>query len=261
VIEAKAAPLISAMRGVTGGGGQQRQETEDMRIFSFGGGQQSMAVLVLAAQKRVEYDQFIFANVGDDSEKPDTLDYVRDIAIPFAAQHKIDLIEVQRLRRDKTPFPSIYQYVIGDNRSIVIPVRMSNGAPGNRACTVDWKINTIDRWRKKHGAPKGTKYTTGLGISVDESHRARVSDPDGDNQLEYPLLDLLLRRSDCVSIVRDAGLPVPPKSACWFCPFQRTREWEDMRRENPNLFQKACDMEARVNDKRQAIGRDVVRFH
>ena len=41
-----------------------------MRTFSFGGGVQSTAVLVLQAQNKLPepYDVFLFANVGDDSE-------------------------------------------------------------------------------------------------------------------------------------------------------------------------------------------------
>jgi len=65
-----------------------------MRIFSFGGGRQSMAVLVLAAQGKVQYDAFLFANVGDDAENPDTLIYLRDYAYPFAEKHGLHLEEV-----------------------------------------------------------------------------------------------------------------------------------------------------------------------
>lgn len=41
-----------------------------MRVFSFGGGVQSTAVLVLSAHGVLPYKQFIFSNVGDDSEHP-----------------------------------------------------------------------------------------------------------------------------------------------------------------------------------------------
>jgi hypothetical protein len=38
------------------------------RVVSYGGGVQSNALLVLAAQGRIDYRTFLFANVGDDSE-------------------------------------------------------------------------------------------------------------------------------------------------------------------------------------------------
>lgn len=41
-----------------------------LRVFSFGGGVQSTAALVLAAQGEIDFTAFIFANVGADSEHP-----------------------------------------------------------------------------------------------------------------------------------------------------------------------------------------------
>ena len=38
-------------------------------VFSCGGGVQSTACLVLAAQGKIPYQTFIFANVGDKAEK------------------------------------------------------------------------------------------------------------------------------------------------------------------------------------------------
>ena len=53
-----------------------------MRIFSYGGGVQSTAALVLAAQGIIDYPTFLFCNVGNDSEDPKTLDYVHKYALP-----------------------------------------------------------------------------------------------------------------------------------------------------------------------------------
>lgn len=44
-----------------------------IRSVSYGGGVQSTALLVLAAQRRIDYPLFLFANVGDDSENPATV--------------------------------------------------------------------------------------------------------------------------------------------------------------------------------------------
>ena len=49
-----------------------------LRVFSYGGGVQSTAALVLAAQGKIDFPTFLFANVGDDSEHPATLRYVRE---------------------------------------------------------------------------------------------------------------------------------------------------------------------------------------
>ena len=47
-----------------------------LRTVSYGGGVQSTALLVLAAQRQIDYSIFLFANVGDDSENPATLRYL-----------------------------------------------------------------------------------------------------------------------------------------------------------------------------------------
>lgn len=43
-----------------------------LTVFSYGGGVQSNAALVLAAQGKLDCKTFLFANVGDDSENPAT---------------------------------------------------------------------------------------------------------------------------------------------------------------------------------------------
>ena len=47
-----------------------------LRVASYGGGVQSTAMLVLAAQRIIDFPLFLFANVGDDSEHPASLRYV-----------------------------------------------------------------------------------------------------------------------------------------------------------------------------------------
>ncbi|MFI0484366.1 phosphoadenosine phosphosulfate reductase [Actinomadura sp. 9N215] len=229
-----------------------------LRAFSYGGGWQSTAALVLAAQGEIDFRRFLFANVGDDSEHPGTLRYIREHAVPFAAAHDIELRQLHRTRRDGT-IETLYGRLMREgSRSIPIPVRMSNGAPGTRSCTADFKIRVIGRWLKAHGAGPTNPATIAIGISVDEIHRANARRHEPYERIVYPLLDLGIRRADCPRIIRSAGLPVPPKSACWFCPFHRLTTWQDMRRTQPALFTKACHLEATINKRRAHLGKDPV---
>ena len=57
-----------------------------LRVVSYGGGVQSTALLVLAAQGRVDFRVFLMANTGDDSEHPATLRYVRVVAVPVGTE-------------------------------------------------------------------------------------------------------------------------------------------------------------------------------
>lgn len=234
-------------------------------LFSYGGGVQSNAVLVLQAQGKVNFDIFLFADVGEDSENPATIDYVNNIAIPYAKRHNIPFEIVYKTTRGKKE--SLTQYIYRTKRSVPIPARMSNGAPGNRSCTNDFKIAVVDKWIKSQ---EYTHATVGLGLSVDEFQRVRDEqwhDKHGKRSIGFnkrrfhPLIHQRLSRLDCSRIILDAGLPLPPKSSCFYCPFKRRGEWLEMKRRQPELFNKAVELEQHINDKRQALNRDRVYLH
>ena len=279
-----------------------------VRTVSYGAGVQSTALLVLAAQGAIDYRTFLFANVGDDSEHPDSLRYFRDVAVPYAADHGLELVELHRLpvrghgavecsaggvappvegkgagdvdrcpscgrlvgvididpdptRRDlrleyhQQPETLWGRLTRPGSRSLPIPVRMSNGAPGSRSCTADFKIRVIANELKGRGATVAEPATVALGISTDEIERAKPGvDPRMPFQLrEYPLLDLGLSRSDCKRVIADAGLPVPGKSACFFCPFHDKAAWSDLAHDTPELFAKSCELEAHLNQQRDEM--------
>lgn len=227
------------------------------RAFSFGGGRQSTAALVLAAQGKLEVDCFVFANVGDDSENPDTLAYIDQYTRPYAQAHDIELVTVQRKFRDGRD-PSLYQYALRAERSTVLPMRMGDtGAAGNRTCTVGWKIRVIARYLKRERRWP-VPWQVALGISWDESHRMR--DPEhrdlGDYHLVYPLIEQRLSAAQCIDIVRSAGLPEPPKSSCWFCPFHDLAAWARLRLHRSDLFDKSVALEQLLFERRDKLGKD-----
>jgi hypothetical protein len=233
-----------------------------VKVFSFGGGVQSTAALVLAAQGRLDFQTFLFCNVGADSENPDTLFYVHEIMMPFAATHGLTLHELQRMRRDGSP-ETLYGWLTRPgSRSIGIPVRMSNGAPGRRSCTANFKIKVVDKWLRQHGGKERGAHV-GLGISLDEITRMKPNmDPETMAWKEnvFPLIDLRLDRQACFNIIERAGLPIPPKSACVFCPFHTLRRWQSMRQHEPEQFWYSADLETLINQRRAALGLDPVWF-
>ena len=222
-------------------------------IFSCGGGVQSSACLVLATRGLIPYRTFVFANVGIKAENPDTLVYVDQVLKPYAASNGIEWVDVCRTNRagqELDLFDDLYR----ESKSINIPVRMGNGAPGNRNCTAEFKIKPIAKWIKAN-APG---CVLGKGISTDEPHRATPSREGDCYTSAYPLIDIGASRRDCLQIVSDAGLPEPPKSSCWFCPYKTTNQWLRMRSEHPDLFEKVASLELHLNKKRKALGRDPV---
>lgn len=229
-----------------------------LRTVSYGGGVQSTALLVLAAAGRIDFPTFLFANVGDDSEHPGTLEYVRGVAMPYAQAHGIDMQELHRVKRDGAHETLWGRLMRPGSRSLPIPVRMSNGAPGTRACTADFKIKVLARWLKAHGATPERPATVAVGISLDEFHRAHNRKEIPYERVVYPLLDARIDRSRCLTLIRAAGLPVPPKSACFFCPFHRPSTWAEMARDEPDLFDRSVLLERTLNARRGALGKDPV---
>lgn len=232
-----------------------------LTTISYGGGVQSTAMLVLAVQGKLGYPvtNALFANVGDDSEHPATLEYVRNVARPWAAaEGGIRVIELRRHKRDGTEETLWGRLMKEGSRSLPIPVRMDNGAPGQRSCTADFKIHVVGKWLKANGASADSPATVCIGISTDEITRVSNKRVMPYERPVYPLIDLGLDRSACQALIAAAGLPVPPKSSCFFCPFHRPQMWSEMRRDEPELFWKAAELEATLIARRKMLGKDPV---
>lgn len=224
-----------------------------LRVVSHGGGVQSTSLLVLAAQGDLGHvDAFLFANVGPKAENPATLTYLADHAIPYADAHGLTIVELANK-------VDLYDHVLADsNRSIVIPVRMDGGGFGNRKCTERWKIEKVAAWTKNHGATQADPAEVMVGFSLDEWQRMSNRREAPHEKKTYPLIDRGITRAECVAIITRAGLPVPPRSSCWFCPYTRPSTWAERRRDDPDTFARAAAFEAAVNVKRARIGKDAV---
>jgi hypothetical protein len=230
-------------------------------VISYGGGVQSSALVVLAASGELPMRTALFANVGDNSEHPATITYVRDVMTPWAAARGVEVVTLNRRKRDGSIETLFGRLTKPGSRSLPIPVRMPDtGAPGTRSCTTDFKIRVLAKWLKAHGATASAPATVAIGISWDEIERLGNRKLSGFETVVYPLIDRRLTREDCKRIIERAGLPVPPKSACYFCPFHRPSAWSAMRTHEPALFQQAVDVEALLLERRREIDRDPVYF-
>ena len=64
----------------------------------------------------------------------------------------------------------------------------------------------------------------------------------------YPLVDLKLKEADCIEIIKKAGLPIPVKSGCFYCPFQSKAKWVDLYKKHPDLWELSKKLEANADD-------------
>ncbi len=62
--------------------------------------------------------------------------------------------------------------------------------------------------------------------------------------MSYPLRDYKFNRKRCGEVIAAAGLPIPPKSACFFCPAMRQIEIQRLAVVDPDLYRLAIELEA-----------------
>jgi hypothetical protein len=210
-----------------------------MQIISLGGGIQSSALVVLNALGKVDppVTHAVFADTG--AELPKTYEWLSDQLIPWMLEHGVEFHTVT----DETYWP-LDQWQV-ENKKILIPMYggatddYPTGGMMRRQCTYKVKILPVRRWLRAQGAKQATVQ---LGISLDEGHRAKDSTVKWCVN-RYPLIDLRLTRADCAAVLEEQGLPLPPKSACYMCPYRRKTGWEMMRENDPDVFEQAVEFE------------------
>lgn len=208
-------------------------------VLSFGAGVQTTAMLFLIGQRILPRpDAILFADTGQ--EKPETYDYLAQYIAPYALEHGLEVIVLGPEYRTKHYAADLLTYCM-EHRML----------PGTwvRWCTDRYKVKPLAKWRKQYmGASKDNPIESWIGISIDEKRRATPSNRPEEIK-RYPLIELGLSRIDCQQIILDAGYPVPPKSGCWFCPFQKKSAWQTMKRNQPDKFAAALTLERNARHK------------
>lgn len=115
-----------------------------------------------------------------------------------------------------------------------------------RSCTADYKIAPIlKNLRRLCAIKRGEKQvqvTQWIGISYDEIQRMKPS-RDKWTQHRWPLVELEMRRHDCLAWLKKHGFPEPPRSACSYCPFHSNKEWRRLKEHEPEAFAEAVRVE------------------
>jgi 3'-phosphoadenosine 5'-phosphosulfate sulfotransferase (PAPS reductase)/FAD synthetase len=113
-----------------------------------------------------------------------------------------------------------------------------------RTCTVEAKIKVINAHIAAHGNKDDVQL---IGIDADEAHRAK--EPRDGRKVSFPLLALDWGRDECIEAIKGAGLPVPPKSGCWHCPFMRRKQIINLSVSAPCKFDRIVRLEDAANAK------------
>ncbi len=195
------------------------------RYVSYGGGVNSTALIIYMLNEGIDFDEIVFADTG--AEWPDTYEY-----IDYFEKHlrlQITRITSQSMGVRKESLLENFQ------RYSIIPHRI------RRTCTSDWKVKPMHRYIEK----PCVQY---IGIDAGEAHRAKPSSP-GDIESEFPLVEAGIDRPECVRIIRDAGLCLPRKSGCYFCPFGRIAQYRELYENQRALFRIVLDLEKAHEEK------------
>lgn len=227
--------------------------SEQIHIISLGAGVQSSTMALMAA-------------AGEIKPMPKCAIFSDTQAEPKSVYTWLDWLEKQ------LPFP-VHRVTAGNLYKSELRVRVSgktgkryldnnipaftlqeNGKIGllGRKCTSDFKIIPLQRKVRelvgiKRGGNGVVMAIMWIGISIDEAHRMKPSRVDYIENI-WPLIDIGFSRIRCLDWMKAKGFPVPPRSACVFCPFHSDFEWQRMKELEPEEFNIASAFEYELQE-------------
>ena len=138
---------------------------------------------------------------------------------------------------------------------------MNDGKRGRlpRACTFDYKINTIQKFVKYNLLgydPKKTRtrqedkkaHFMHIGFSAEEARRASESIHTMFVN-KFPLIELGLTRKDNYKYIIDEWGLVTKASSCYICPFHRNYFFNYLKGSYPEEYKAVCEFDQLLADK------------
>lgn len=222
--------------------------TDSKIVVSYGGGVNSVAVLVRLAQLKLTPTAIVMADPG--AERLGTIKFRDEVLPTWLNAHGFPRVEVvTRIEEGKYRARAWRLETLREEcmRTGSLP----SVAYGWKKCSAKYKGDTQRWWADRQDWARaewaaGRKLLKVIGYDFDEERRTKkASQNDWENERFvpwYPLFEAKLDRDGCEALIRAAGLPVPPKSACTFCPNNTFEEWEEIRRDEPERFAEAVEM-------------------
>jgi hypothetical protein len=216
-----------------------------MKILSLGWGVQSWTIAAMVALGELEpIDYAIHADTTWETES--TYTFAKRWG-PWLIEHGVNVVTVSDPDQAKT---------VESFKTDIPAFTVGDGIDGQlrRQCTGRWKITPIRQFVASELVRLGLTKTVGiveqwLGISLDEMGRAGASDVKYITH-RYPLLEKRMTRGDCATWLERHNLPLPPKSACVFCPYHNRRTWEQMKRTGGSDWAIALQVDANLRKVR-----------
>lgn len=209
----------------------REEYNQGKNYLSFGGGVNSVALMLWLLDHDIEFEA-VFADHGGDY--PETYEYVDMLK---NKGYEITVLKT-KVKAHGIELP-LYEYCL--EYRIVPSTRF-------RWCTSKFKVQPLINYVQK-------PCFMMIGISTEESHRAyRRMDYYNNTVRDYPLIRHNINRNQCIEIIKQHGLPIPPKSGCFFCPFIKMSDWKAMVRRDDRLFCKAIALETANIARNKEVG-------
>lgn len=201
----------------------------------YGGGVDSTAMAIMIATRpelRAEYrpDVITMADVG--AEKRATYEYI-PLFDAWLKSHDMPGITMVRYQPVRAPYRTL-------EGNMVLNATLPGAAFNKHSCAMKFKVEPQNKWTRRWAMAReawaaGVQVRKLIGFEAGEEARLKRADAKAHSgkaskqdaaryRYQMPLMDWGITRSMAVEIIRETGLPVPPKSACFFCPFQKTEE-------------------------------------
>lgn len=247
-------------------------------VIFYGAGLDSWVMLLIAVFWQVPVAAVVFADTGDPEgedpgEWPATYHHLRSVVMPFCEKHGIRFEWLDKARYPVRGEKSLFAWMWKKGQ---IPV-----AGPDRLCTTIAKVEPCEAWLDANFP--GRTVDVWVGFEAGEESRAE-NDPNAGrarvvkrHQLPrgrvhlnllpkvrrrlpvridlrqkparrfnvYVLMQWGLCRCLALAIARASGLPVPPGSACVYCPYGTRGDWQLFARLEPRKFEMVVQLEAR----------------
>lgn len=221
-----------------------------MKIISLGWGSQSFALAAMSALGTLpEVDLAIHADTR--FERKATYDFA-EMWTPWLEERGVRVVTVKPEGFESPVvdewggvYIPAYTYDIEDNINGIL----------RRQCTHRWKIRPIKRWIREH--VEVDRVELWLGITLDEMKRMK---PSGVQYIKHrwPFMERehwngkLLRRHDAIEWLKKkiGENAVPPRSACYFCPFHSKAEWRRIKDAGDGDWEKALEFDNHIRKAR-----------
>jgi len=198
-------------------------------MVSYGMGVDSTAILVGLAARGIRPDAILFADVG--AEKDETYSYL-DIINPWLEKQGFPQVTVVRYcPKNFKHWPEYHSL----EENCLTNGTLPSEAFGFGSCSEKWKQQPQHKWTSawapaQEAWARGIKITKAIGYDCSETYRTFRAQKSLSDKYDYwyPLQDWGWDRERCKEEIRKVGLPVPPKSSCYFCPNMRKEEVREL---------------------------------